>query len=318
MSEMSFIAEAKSLFRIQEKVISDIAAQLDDNFDQAIQVLLKAKGKIIFSGIGKSGLVAKKIAATFASTGSPSFFLHAAEALHGDLGAVTKEDIIILFSYSGETEEVLNIIPYFKTEKNLIIAITKNRDSTLGRNSDIVLTTEISREICPNNLAPTSSTLAMISIGDVLASILSKSRGFNSVDFVKRHPGGSLGKKQLSTVKEVMKKKDLPLVSADEIVSNVIVRMLEGKLGLVVIVDENNQLKGIITDGDIRRGLQKYNDLVVKKASDIMTIEPLCISEEDSFLTAESLAIEKKVKSLVVADNKKQVLGIFDIFYSKV
>ena len=268
---------AQEVFEIESKEIANLSKRLTDDFEKAINAILQSSGKLIVSGMGKSGIIGKKIAATLASTGTPSFFLHPGEAYHGDLGMIEENDIVLLISNSGETDEVLKLIPFLKYQKNCTISMSGNDDSTLAKNTNYHLNIAVDKEACPLFLAPTSSTTATLVMGDALAVTLMKLRNFKEENFAKFHPGGSLGRRLLTTVGDVMKKKNLPIISSQATIKEVIQKISEGKLGLVVIID-NNKIMGIITDGDIRRTMEsREKDFFNLKAEDLMSIHPKLI-----------------------------------------
>jgi arabinose-5-phosphate isomerase len=248
---------AKRVFDIEVEALQNVAGLIDDEFTRVVEAILNTDGKIIVIGIGKSGIIGKKIAATFSSTGTPSFFLHPGEAFHGDLGIVGKNDKVIIISYSGETDEVLKVIPYLKWNKNIIIGITGNPNSTIAKNSDHHLNINITREACPLALAPTSSTTATLVMGDALAVALMETRSFREEDFARFHPGGSLGRKLLVKVKDQMRVDNLPFIDTSASFTDVLLRMSEGRLGMVVVGDMQ-YVRGIITDGDLRRALLRH------------------------------------------------------------
>ena len=310
---MKYTKFAKEVFEIEAKSLTDLSKQLDGNFDNAIDAILKTKGRVVVSGVGKSGLIGRKISATFASTGTPSFFMHPVEAFHGDLGVVKKEDIFIGISYSGETEELLKLIPFIKANKIKFIGISGNTKSTLALNSDFHLNVKVYKEACPLELAPTSSTTATLAMGDALAVALMKARDFQPKDFAQFHPGGSLGKKLLTTVENCMFKKDLPIVKLNDSIKQVINTMSSGRLGLAVVLDKNT-IKGIITDGDLRRAMDKYTaKLFEMNASQIMTSNPRVISKNMMMAEAEELMNVHKITSLLVGD-KGNLQGIVQIY----
>jgi len=311
--ESSILAIAKESLTEQAKALINMAEGLGDEFEKAVNLILQTKGRVVICGMGKSGLVGKKITATFASTGTPSFFMHPAEAFHGDLGMLAREDLLILISYSGETEEIINLLPSIKHFGNTIISIVGNTESSMAKYSDIVLSVKVEREVCPNNLAPTTSTLATMGIGDALAVALIKERNFQAEDFARYHPGGSLGKRLLTRVADVMHNSNLPVISSDIPLREAVLAISEGRLGLVVIV-ENNQVEGIVTDGDLRRALVNQVDLNHSSIGDIMTTKPITIEPEMMLVDAEALMLEKKIKALVVADQNNQMVGILEIF----
>ncbi|MFI5222342.1 MAG: SIS domain-containing protein, partial [Bacteroidia bacterium] len=251
MGNSKHIINAKDVFKIEAKSVSDLSDQLTEDFSKAVDAILNIRGRVVVTGLGKSGLIGRKISATLASTGTPSFFMHPVEAFHGDLGVVKNLDLVIGISYSGETEELLKLIPFFKTNKIKFIGITGNPGSTLAKNSDFHLNVKVYKEACPLELAPTSSTTATLAMGDALAVALMKARNFQPEDFAQFHPGGSLGRKLLTTVEDAMFKKDLPMVKLSDSVKTVINTMSSGRLGLAVVIDQN-KITGIITDGDLR------------------------------------------------------------------
>lgn len=296
---------------IKEEIINKLGSE----FNRAIEILLNTTGKIIVIGMGKSGLIGNKIAATLASTGTPSFSLHPGEALHGDLGMIEKEDAIIMLSYSGETEEMLRIIPAIKKFGCKIISISGNGNSTMSLNSDVFLNVHISREVCPNNLAPTTSTTAQLIMGDALAVTLTDVKNFKPIDFARYHPGGSLGRKLLKTVKEEMLTKKLPFVDINSDIRELIFTMSNSYYGLAIIVNEKENILGLVTDGDLRRAWTDYSSLENKKISDIMSTNPETLNMNDKIEEAELILNSKKINNIVVTDNDNKAVGIFQIFH---
>ncbi|MGY0399086.1 MAG: KpsF/GutQ family sugar-phosphate isomerase [Ostreibacterium sp.] len=287
--------------------------QIDDNFNHVITQVLACKGRLVISGIGKSGLVGKKMVATLASTGTPSFFLHPTEAFHGDLGMMRTEDIIVLISNSGETDDVIKLIPSLKKFGNKIIAMTGNLESTLATHADYTLNIGIEREMCPHNLAPTTSTLVTSAMGDLLAIVLMTARGFKPEDFAQFHPGGNLGKRLLSTASDLMDKA-VPMVSKDTLISDCLLVLSHGRKGVCLVMDDA-ELQGIITDGDIRRAvasLGREETLLDKKAEELMSENPHCIDSSASWGEVEDYIREHKVKPLVVLENAK-VVGLIGL-----
>ncbi len=311
--ESSILSIAKESLIEQSRALISMADELGDEFEKAVNMILQTRGRVVVCGMGKSGLVGKKMTATFASTGTPSFFMHPAEAFHGDLGMLAREDLLILISYSGETEEILNLLPSVKHFANRIISIVGNTESTMAKYSDIVLSVKVEREVCPNNLAPTTSTLATMGLGDALAVALIKERNFQPEDFARYHPGGSLGRRLLTRVSDVMKSRNLPVISADIPLKDAVLNISEGRLGLVVIV-ENEQIRGIVTDGDLRRALVNQVDLNGASIGDIMTEHPVTIAPDMMQVDAEAMMLEKKIKALVVADQSNHLIGIVEIY----
>jgi arabinose-5-phosphate isomerase len=305
---------AQEVFEIESKEIANLSKRLTDDFEKAINAILQSSGKLIVSGMGKSGIIGKKIAATLASTGTPSFFLHPGEAYHGDLGMIEENDIVLLISNSGETDEVLKLIPFLKHQKNCTISMSGNDDSTLAKNTNYHLNIAVDKEACPLFLAPTSSTTATLVMGDALAVTLMKLRDFKEENFAKFHPGGSLGRRLLTTVGDVMKKKNLPIISSQATIKEVIQRISEGKLGLVVIID-NNKIMGIITDGDIRRTMEsREKDFFNLKAEDLMSNHPKLIYESDKLISASNIMSQHKINSLLVVNESNDLVGVVQVY----
>ena len=305
---------AQEVFEIESKEIANLSKRLTDDFEKAINAILQSSGKLIVSGMGKSGIIGKKIAATLASTGTPSFYLHPGEAYHGDLGMIEENDIVLLISNSGETDEVLKLIPFLKHQKNCTISMSGNDDSTLAKNTNYHLNIAVDKEACPLFLAPTSSTTATLVMGDALAVTLMKLRDFKEENFAKFHPGGSLGRRLLTTVGDVMKKKSLPIISSQAAIKEVIQRISEGKLGLVVIID-NNKIIGIITDGDIRRTMEsREKDFFNLKAEDLMSNHPKLIYETDKLISASNIMSQHKINSLLVVNETNDLVGVVQVY----
>lgn len=299
----------------QSEALVTLADNLGDEFDNAIDLVLACKGRVVICGMGKSGLVGKKITATLASTGTPSFFMHPAEAFHGDLGMITRDDLVVLISNSGETEEILKLLPSLHHFGNPIISMVGKPESTQAKHSNVVLHIDVEREVCPNNLAPTTSTLATMAMGDALAVALIKARDFQPLDFARFHPGGSLGRQLLTTVRDAMSTK-LPTVRPNASVHECLFTMTSGRLGIALVM-EDKQLKGIVTDGDLRRAMLKDNNLMKKPTSSIMTINPITIKGDMKLADAEKLMHENKIRVLVVSSdrtNDSSVIGILEIF----
>ena len=301
---------AEEVFEIESKEIANLSTLLTIDFENAVKSIINSKGKLIISGMGKSGIAGKKIAATLASTGTPSFFLHPGEAYHGDLGMVEKEDIVLLISNSGETDEVLKIIPFLKHQKNTTISMSGNPDSSLAKNTNFHLNISVNVEACPLQLAPTSSTTSTMVMGDALAVALMKLRDFKDVNFARFHPGGSLGKRLLQNVSNVMKKDSLPIIAPNESIKKVINILSSGKCGLAVVVNDNTII-GVISDGDIRRAMESNETNFFKlKALDIMTKEPHTVLETTKLKIAGDLMFSKKINSLIVENDKGLLVGI--------
>ena len=305
---------AKEVFEIESNEIAKLSNLLTNDFSDAIDAIFHTKGKFIISGMGKSGIIGKKIAATLASTGTPSFFLHPGEAYHGDLGMIEKDDIILLISNSGETDEVLKLIPFLKSQENVVIAMSGKPTSTLAKNSNFHLNVSVDKEACPLQLAPMSSTTATLVMGDAIAASLMKLRDFKDENFALFHPGGSLGRRLLTKIKDVMKKDDLPICSENTIVKDIIHTITDGKCGLVVVI-ESNKIKGIITDGDIRRVMESQEENFFKlDAKDIMTTSAKLISEDSKLIEASDIMSENKINSLVVINKNSELSGIVQMY----
>lgn len=304
---------AKEVFKIEAQAIQQLSHYLDNNFNQAVELILSTTGKLVVTGMGKSGLIGRKMAATFSSTGTPSFFLHPAEAFHGDLGMVANNDVLLAISKSGETSEILQLIPFFKKQQLPIIAISAAANATLAKNATYFLNVLVSQEACPLDLAPTASSTATLAMGDALAMALMKARNFQRADFAQFHPGGSLGKKLLTAVKTVMHQKDLPIIPSTTGMEALINTMTKGKLGLVII-QENQQIIGIITDGDLRRIMrEKQGDFFQLKAKDFMTKNPIIIPPNTTIKVAETLMIKHKITSLLIA-KAGGLVGVVQIY----
>ena len=287
---------------------------LTDDFEKVVDLILNSKGNVVVSGIGKSANIAQKIVATLNSTGTTAVFMHAADAIHGDLGIIRDEDIVIIISKSGETPEIKVLTPLIKIRKNKLVAIVGNTKSFLAAEADYVLDVTVSHEACPNNLAPTASTTAQLVMGDALAMTLLECRGFTSDDFAKFHPGGALGKRLYLRVGDVCVKNAIPMVNKDDIMTKVIIEISEKLLGAAAVID-NNQLIGIITDGDLRRMLMKHPNIEEIKAADIMTKNPKTIDKNDLVVNALELMQNKSITQLPVMENGKYVgmIHIHDI-----
>lgn len=298
------IGIAKRTFKNESDAIQGLSDLLDHNFEQAVQCILESKGRVIISGVGKSALIAAKIVATFNSTGTPAIFMHAADAIHGDLGTILEDDVVICISKSGNTEEIKMLIPLIKRGKNKLIGMTGNTDSVLAKQAHFILNTHVEKEACPNNLAPTTSTTAQLVMGDALAIALLEIRGFSSEDFAKYHPGGSLGKRLYLRVDDIVSTNLKPMVSVETPVKQAIVEISEKMLG-VTAVKENNTVVGIITDGDIRRMLNKYDNIKDLTAGDIMTKNPKTI--ESSILAIKAMEILRTngISQLLVVDDEE-------------
>ena len=308
---MNYLQTAKETLDLYTQEIDRLKQRLSDEFNQAVELMLYCEGRVVVAGIGKSGLVGKKMVATFASTGTPSFFLHPTEAFHGDLGMLKPIDVVILISNSGETDDVNKLIPSLKSFGNKIIAITGNPHSTLGKYADVVLNIHVEREACPNNLAPTTSTLVTMALGDALAIALINARDFRAEDFARFHPGGSLGRKLLCRVRDVMNP-NVPVAEPSATFSECLSVMNEGRMGVAVIM-QAGELCGIITDGGIRRTLAKFGaESLNKTAEQIMSRSPKTIADSTFLGKAEEMMKALHIHSLVALDEHGKVSGLME------
>jgi len=307
----SILSYARETIEHQANSIKNLSKLLTKDFEKAVNLINSTKGRVIVSGIGKSAIIAQKIVATFNSTGTPSIFMHAADAIHGDLGLIQSEDVIICISKSGNTPEIKALVPFIKKTNNKLIAITGETNSYLSEKSDIVISSYVDNEACPNNLAPTTSTTAQLVIGDAIAVCLVKLRGFSPNDFAKYHPGGTLGKRLFLKVKDLIDTKSLPKVDASDLMKDVIIEISNKMLGIAVVLDKN-KIVGVITDGDLRRQLLKSQDISKVKANEIMSKNPKIINK--NLLATEALLIMKtnKISQLIVAEKNKYV-GVLHI-----
>lgn len=308
---MDYLKIARDTLAVEQAALSKLSQNLDRTFNDVVELILNCSGRLVVGGIGKSGLIGKKMVATFASTGTPSFFLHPTEAFHGDLGMLKPIDIVMLISYSGETDDVNKLIPSLKNFGNKIIALTSNKNSTLAKHADYVLDITVEREVCPNNLAPTTSALVTLALSDALAVALITARNFRPADFAKFHPGGSLGRRLLCRVKDQMQTR-LPIAAPHTNFTDCLTIMNEGRMG-VALVMENQQLQGIITDGDIRRALTSNGaETLNKQAKDLMTSHPKTIHYHRYLAEAEDFMKAQKIHSLVAVDDDNNVVGLIE------
>ncbi len=313
-NKAQIIELARKAIHTEMQALEQLEESLGDAFAAAVERILACRGKCIVTGMGKSGLVGRKIAATLASTGTPSFFLHPGEAFHGDLGMISREDVVLALSYSGETDEILKIVPFIHANGNPLISMTGNAESALAKNSDVHLDVAVREEACILHLAPTSSTTAQIAMGDALAVSLMQLRGFTSVDFARLHPGGSLGRRLLMTVGSAMRDHDLPVVAPDCTATEMIHAVSKGGLGLIVICD-GDRILGIVTDGDIRRAMeQRRAEFFNIRAMDIATPNPKSIRPGEKLIEAEKMMTRNKVTSLLVTDDAGKLQGIIQIY----
>lgn len=300
---------ANEVFKIEIEGLVWVSSRLDDSFNIAVDTIIASSGRVIICGMGKSGLIGRKIAATLASTGTRSYFMHPAEAFHGDLGMVDPSDVFIGISYSGETDELLKLLPFLIKNGNKFIAITGNESSTLSRAANIHLDVEVKSEACPLQLAPTSSTTATLVMGDALAVALMKARSFEESDFAVYHPGGSLGRRLLRRVRDDMRKDSLPVVTAESPVTNLINVMTTGQMGMAVVKHGGGY--GVITDGDLRRALEKYNsDILTMKSLEIMTPQAIFIEPDKTLDEADKLMARTKTHALLVVESN-QLIGVY-------
>lgn len=313
MENQDIIAIAKAVFQDEITELSQIAQKLGNDFAQSVQILANRKGKVVVVGIGKSAHIANKMVATFNSTGTPSQFLHASEAIHGDLGLLDKKDVVICVSKSGNSQEIKDIAPILKKNASALIALTGNVESDLAKHADVVLDITISREACPNNLAPTSSTTAQLVMGDALAIVLMRINNFTGDDFAKFHPGGALGKRLLWSVEDVMDTYQRPLVSPDSTIYEVIDSLTSGRNGITVVMD-GEKILGVITDGDLRRNLQKHRaEYENLRAIDMITPNPKKVYKDEKAVDAFHKLRDYNIGQLVVVDRDEHYFGILDL-----
>jgi arabinose-5-phosphate isomerase len=298
---------AKATLDIELEALVALKNNLGDSFVQAVENIYKAKGRLVVTGIGKSAIVAQKIVATMNSTGTPSLFMHAADAIHGDLGMIQANDIIICISKSGDTPEIKVLIPFLKNAGNLLIAIVSNLDSYLAKQADFILHTPIKQEADPNNLAPTASTTAQMAMGDALATALLALRGFSSLDFAQFHPGGALGKQLYLRVKDIYPLHAQPKVLSDASIQETILEMTSKRLGATAVIDETNKVMGIITDGDLRRMLSKQTDFKNLLAANIMSENPFSINPDAMAVEALQIMREKNITQLIVSEQNTYI-----------
>jgi len=312
---MDALSIAKRVLQTEADAVRALIDKLDGSFEKAIDIIYSAKGRVVVTGMGKSGLVGKKIAATLASTGTPAFFLHPAEASHGDLGMVTTRDVIIAISNSGETDEITDLIPFLKRFNVTVISMTGNPNSTLALAADVSLDISVKEEACPLGITPTASTTATLAMGDAIAVALLVKRGFRQEDFASFHPSGSLGKKLFIRVKDLMHKGDaLPVIDPSTPVMNAVMEISSKRLGIAIVAGDDRKLLGIVTDGDVRRGIQKWGkDFFDMKAGEVMTTNPKAISQDELAAKALSVMVTYSITSLVVPDHEGKAVGIIHL-----
>ncbi|MDO8661949.1 MAG: KpsF/GutQ family sugar-phosphate isomerase [Candidatus Omnitrophota bacterium] len=312
--KINIVKRAKEVLDIEAAAIKNLKARIDHDFRDAVNLIHRTKGRAIVSGMGKTGIIAQKLSATLASTGTPSLFLHTAEAIHGDLGKVTSDDVVIILSNSGSTEEMKQLLPLLKKIGCKVIALTGNIKSILAKYSDVVLDVSVKKEACPLGLAPTASTTAALAMSDALAVCLLELKGFKEKDFAFFHPGGALGKRLLLKVEDIMRRGEAnPIVKEEEKVSKVLIKITQARAGSATVVDARGKLKGIFTDGDLRRHLETDKNLPTRKIKEVMTKNPTVIHQE--MLAAEAIRIlrEKRVDELPVVDRDKRPVGLLDV-----
>ena len=313
-TDASAIALARRVLKIEAAAITALAARIDGNFANAVRVLLDCKGRVVVSGIGKSGHIARKTAATFASTGTPAFFVHAAEASHGDLGMVTEADVLVAFSYSGETDELLAIVPILKRQGAKLIAITGQPCSTLASLADVHLDAHVDQEACPLNLAPTASTTAALALGDALAVALLEARGFGKDDFARSHPGGTLGRRLLTHVSDVMRTGDaVPAVTLNASLSTALLEISKKGMAMTAVLDPDGCVAGIFTDGDLRRLIEKTQNFSDVRVADVMHRSPRSIGPDRLAAEAADLMEEHRINQLLVVDGERRLVGALHI-----
>jgi arabinose-5-phosphate isomerase len=315
LSQDKIIDIAKKVLRIEADAVFSLIKKINRNFEKAVNTIFESRGRVVVTGMGKSGLVGKKIAATLASTGTPAFFLHPAEASHGDLGMVTERDVIIALSNSGETGELVGLIPFLKRFGIKLISMTGNPRSTLAEASDVTLDVSVKEEACPMGIVPTASTTATLAMGDALAVALLIKRGLNEKDFAFFHPGGSIGKKFFIKVQDLMHTGDhLPVVSFDTPMSKALIEMSSKRLGHAIVIDKKSRVVGVLTDGDVRRGLEKWGrKLFDRLAGEVMTKNPKTISDDELAAKALSIMQSYSITAIVVPDENRRPLGIIHL-----
>jgi len=305
---------AKKVLRIERDALTSLISRIDSNFERAVNAIYSIEGRVIVTGMGKPGFIAQKISATLSSTGTPSLYLHPAEALHGDLGRVTKDDLILALSNSGETEEMVKFLPIVRKIGAKLVAMVGNIGSTLAKNADYVINTSVKREACSLGLAPTTSTTAMLAMGDALAVALLDKKGFKAKDFALFHPGGILGKRLILRVEDIMRKgRENPIVNENYTVKKVLLAITKARAGSASVVDGKGKLTGIFTDGDLRRHLESEPDLINKKVKDFMTKNPAAIKKERLAAEAFDILRSKKIDEIPVVDDRKRPVGLLDV-----
>lgn len=311
MSNETIIQKAREVICIEAEAVAQLHDRIDENFVKAVKIIAESKGRVVLTGLGKSGLIARKIVATLNSTGTPAIYLHPSDALHGDLGMVRKDDVVILLSKSGNTEEIINLIPFLKRLNVILIGMVGNKDSKISRECNIVLDVSVKEEACPYDLAPTASSTVTLVLGDALSIALLEYKGFTKEDFAMLHPGGSLGKRLSLKIEEIMVKDiNVPVVSKDASLKDAIFEMTSKRLGITSVIDENGILVGVITDGDLRRLLEKSMEINGLKAENVMSKNPKTIKPEYLASFALQYMENYKITSLIVIDADNKPIGI--------
>ena len=308
------IERAKKVLRIESEAVSALMSRIDNHFVSAVDILYDCKGRVVVTGMGKSGIIGKKIAATLASTGTPALYLHPAEGIHGDLGMVTRVDVVIAISNSGETPEIVSILPFLKRFGVKLIVMAGNEKSTLAKMGDVMINIRVKEEACPMNLVPTASTTAALAMGDALAVALLEKRGFKKEDFVLLHPGGTLGKRLILRVSDVMHRgADIPIVTAETSMKDLIFVITSKKLGIAAVVNKNKKLIGVFTDGDLRRSLERETDIFKKRAGDVMIKNPKAITADAMAAKAVQIMERYSITALPVVDKRNIIEGIIHL-----
>ncbi len=311
---VNIIKRAKAVLDIEAEAIKSLKSRLGTNFKRALDLILKTKGRVVVSGMGKTGIIAQKLSATLSSTGTPSLFLHLSEAAHGDLGKVTCDDVVIIISNSGQTQEIKQLLPLLKKIGARIIALTGNKESVLSKHSDIALDVSVKEEACPLGLAPTASTTAALAMADALAVCLLELKGFREKDFALYHPGGALGRRLLLKVEDIMRRgSQNPVINENKKIAEVLVKITQARAGSAAVIDKNGKLRGIFTDGDLRRHLEKDQNLSLRRVKDVMTRNPTTVRPQMLAAEAMRLIREKKIDELPVVDENRRPVGLLDV-----
>jgi len=313
---------AREVLNIEAAAVQSLVSRIDESFLRALDVILRCEGRVIVSGMGKSGHIARKIAATLSSTGTPAYFVHPGEASHGDLGMITEEDVIIALSYSGESQELMTIVPVIKRQGAKLISMTGNPASSLAEAADVHLDAHVDKEACPMGLAPTTSTTAALALGDALAMALLDAKGFGAEDFARSHPGGSLGRRLLTHVRDIMRSGErLPMVGEGAMLSDAILEISKKGVGMTAIVDAEQRVLGIYTDGDLRRTLEKRLDFSSTPVRDVMSVNPRCIGPENLAAEAVQMMEQYNISQMLVVDEQHKLVGalnMHDLLHAKV